>query len=140
MFENIKGNTVEISGTRFFFSKMRAMQAFPVVEKIRFGLGKLDALDSLKAMDFSTDDVTVEDFVVFAKVILGIEPKLVEEIRVTLFQHVHYQNKSTSKQVLAGSEDQAFQDCGIDAIYEVLIRSLVVNFYDFFVDIGSRFR
>ena len=107
----------KIEGTRFLFGKLPAMKGFDVLEQIRVEVGnKADA-----EMTASIDGLL--------KVLLSLSRGFVEALRLDMFKVVRFANgRAKTPQVLAGAEDMAFDGLDPVAVYEVLGRSLAVNF------------
>ena len=121
----------QIGETRFFIDKLKAMKAYQVLEEIRHELSRTP---------FELTDTT--DVGVLVRAILALDPVFVERLRRTLFEHVRFANtKALSPQPLAGAEDMAFEGEGVEpvAVYEVLVRSLAVNFTASFGAVVSQF-
>ena len=115
-----------IDGTRFFFGKLPAMRGFEVLEQIRVEIG-----------DKADEELTagIESLL---KALLSLSRGFVETLRRELFKAVRYSNaRAQTPQVLAGAEDTAFDGLEPIAVYEVLGRSLAVNFSDSFRRLGS---
>ena len=75
-----------------------------------------------------------------ARTVLSVGRDFVRDLRFSLFRYVTYRNANAkTRQVLHGSEEQAFNETGIATIYRVLTQALVFNFYDFFQEIFSAF-
>ena len=132
--KDLQKKEVKVGNTKFFFTEMKSIAGIPVIEKIRFAISKIDVRVDFNKIGEGTGE---EEFMLILKLCLGIDPKFSEELRCDVFPYVHYQNESTTKQVLHGSEDQAFAKLSIMQIYEVWIRAMVVNFYPFFQDAHS---
>ena len=122
----------EIGDTRFMLDKMGAMEAWRVLEVIRkeisnvAGLPITDLMTQLRGADMD-DAIRIGAKVAMA--VMGLPVPFVEGLRKTLFKHVRFTgNGAKTPQVLAGAEDMAFNGLEPVAIYEVLVRSLAVNF------------
>ena len=121
----------QIGETRFFIDKLGAMEAWRILERIRHELSRTP----LELTD--TTDVGV-----LVRAILALDPVFIERLRRDLFEHVRFVNtKALSPQPLAGAEDMAFEGEGVEpvAVYEVLVRSLAVNFTASFGAVVSQF-
>ena len=126
---------LSIGETRFFFRKMSAMQAFPVAEMIRHELKNIMKDLNLEESD---PDSFASEIKTALQVVLGARPAFVETLRHRLFGYIDYMNAKTTRQCLAGSEDQAFSNLKLIAVYEVLVHALKVNFWDFFEEVQSK--
>ena len=108
-----------IGETRFVIGKMKAMEGFACLERIREQVGKSLGLEVSIA---STPAALL-------RIVLSLPTTFIETLRVQLFRHVRYQNaNAVTLAPLKGSEDTAFDELEPSAIYEVLARSLAVNF------------
>jgi len=65
--------------------------------------------------------------------VVKIDQDLLDDIRVAIFGYVDVFIPGLTKnpQPLAGIEDQVFTDLGVEAVFEVLVRGLAVNFTGF---------
>ena len=108
-----------IEETRFVIGKMKAMEGFACLERIREQVGQSLGLEVSTA---STPAALL-------RIVLSLPTTFVEKLRVQLFKHVRYQNAhAVTLAPLTGNEDSAFDALEPSAIYEVLARSLAVNF------------
>ena len=122
----------QIGETRFFFDKLGAMAAWQILERIRHELSRTPAVELTAATDVG----------VLVRAILALDPVFIERLRCDLFAHVRFANtKALTPQPLAGAEDMAFEGEGVEpvAVYEVLVRSLAVNFTASFGAVVSQF-
>jgi len=108
---------------------------------VTFHINKMPAVVSWKLLDKSRRELAAQTnaqdatslahtAAVFVKGVMLLPHNFVEELRGELFQHIQFKGKNVEKgwADLAGMEDTAFQDMEGDIIYELIIRSLVVNF------------
>ncbi len=119
----------QIGETQFFFDKLGAMEAWRILERIRHELSR-------------TNLGEIGDVTVLVRAILALDPAFIERLRRDLFEHVRFVNtKALSPQSLLGAEDMAFEGEGVEpvAVYEVLVRSLAVNFTGSFGAVVSQF-
>ena len=130
-----------IGGTTFYFSQMSPMIGIRIAEKIKHEFNEVTTTDTFMSIFglIKKEGVDSDDLqgVSLTKALMSLRPVFVEKLMVTMFTYVQYQNEKTTRQTLEGSEDQAFNELGIMAIYKVLAQSLVVNFYDFFTELLS---
>ena len=123
---------VEITGTRFFIAKLPAMAAFDLMELIRHELGKSQSV----ALPEGAPDVLVSGLI---RMVMSLDPAFVSGVRRKLFERVSFSNqRAPTPQQLAGAEDMAFNGLEPVAVYEVLVRSLAVNFTPSLRALGSR--
>ncbi len=123
-----------IGATLFRFAELSAWEAYPMLERIRHEIANTEA--SIRADQLGTDG-TAEAAALF-KMVMGARPQFVRELQADLFRTVTYRNASAQTlQPLSGSEEQAFQNLGISAIYRVLAQTIMINFHPFFQDLAS---
>ena len=121
--------TVKIGDTTFKINKLMVMDSLDVLEDIREGMGQ-------RLLDL--ENVSLQEAIVRA--VIGAPRELVARIRDRLFEEVTFKNQSAKTHVtLAGSEEMAFENLSAVDVYEVLVRSLAVNFFDSFQELASRF-
>ena len=132
-----------ISETRFIIEKLPALEGWHCLETIRAELGSI-GLDQIivtireqqTAMGRGkTEDAATREQEVIAAVILVLGKlgvRFIDELRKTFFARIRFASPSTTVQPLAGAEVMAFNGLEPISIYEVLVRSLVVNFFDSF--------
>ena len=113
-----------IGGTHFAIRKMAAMEGWTLLERIREQVGK--SLDmELPSVEGDRDRVART----FLRTILTLPPSFTQWLRDQLFGHVQFTNSVARTPIaLKGSEDTAFMDLEPSAVYEVMARSLAVNF------------
>ena len=92
-----------------------------------------DAFDEVRgfiADGFGTASKAEDDLEFLANLVKCIPASHMKPLRSALFAYVDYAHSihETSKTTLAGDEYTAFSGQGFDAVYEVLLRALVVNF------------
>ena len=120
--EGLSAAEFEIGGARFKVSKLPAMAAFNLLEQIRREVGR--STSEIKASE--DPDATVGSML---QVVLSLEPAFVDQVRRKLFENVVFSNeRAVTPQPLGGAEDLAFEGLEPVAVYEVLARSLSVNF------------
>ena len=114
-----------IGETRFRIAKLAAIPAWRLLERIRAEVGRtLQGLDMPEAGEGKSAAM-----VAALSAVLALPEPFVESLRVTLFKHVQYSNRHVGQlSPLDGSEDSAFDGLEPVAVYEVLVRSLAVNF------------
>ncbi len=120
--EDLQATEKEIDGTTFTFGKLTAMKGWEWVLLVREEVGKVvpAGLPPLMALD---------------KAILLLPTPFVLRLQGAMFEKVEFANARTTLQQLQGAEDTAFADSNPGAVFEVLIRSLAVNFSDSFREI-----
>lgn len=128
----------ELNGTNYRINKLPAMAGWRLLEKIRREAGRIINTDDIGRVlnaDPSTHDV--DDLILagtsLISLLLRLDPEFVERTLMSkLFESVVFTNQhAQTPQKLAGAEDMAFQK-PTDP-YEVLARSIAVNFTDSFV-------
>ena len=132
----------QIGDVRFIVQKLGALEGFRTLELIRSQLGKSfdgDVAGTIKDyLESDTDvksDTDVNSGLAVVRVILGLNPAFIDQIRATLFKRIRYSAGGNPLEILGGPGDVALDMCfnreglGPGAIYEVLVRSLVVNFF-----------
>ena len=129
-----------IGKTHFKITKLSAMDGFYLFERIRYDLAQ-----SAPAAKEITE---AEGINIFIKSVLGLPPEKLETYRRTLFKNIVYKTASVDGFVtLLDAEDMAFEGMNPSAIYGVLGRALLVNFfeslkddlYDFLLEIKQSF-
>ena len=115
----------QIGKTSFTITKMGAMSAWRLLEQIREKLGQTE-LDSYTGESQG-----------FLQTVIGLDSSFVDRIREELFGYVYFTNDSArTQQKVVGAEDMAFMGLEPSAIYEVLLRSLAVNFMPSLIEAG----
>ncbi len=118
-----------IRTTRFEIFKLLPEEAFDVWEDIRMALGKSMA-------SVSGEGTSVESMIV--QVALGIPKETLAIVREALFKHVQFTNAAAQTPcVLASNVGMAFDGLDVIHIYEVLVRSLAVNFTESILELLS---
>lgn len=109
-------------GTTYTFRKLNAIDGWRIMDRIRKAISEATPSE----ID-SNDPLTI-----FVKTIMGLDSDFVDALRIEMFKYVNYSrdNKSDTPVPLAGHEAEAFMDSSFDAIYNVLVRSLVLNFFE----------
>ncbi len=129
--EHLQEAECEIGGTRFFFAKLAALDAWDLLERIRHEIGKTAAAAAPSVAD---DDTGMS----LLQLMLSLDPVFVRSVRDKLFERVSYANESAvTPQPLGRAEPMAFADLEPVAIYEVLARALAVNFLPSVRNLGS---
>ena len=144
----------EIGGTQFKIAKLKAMEAYRVIEMARPELDKAAGLDvpekdekdpkDQKAQDDpfdfmdeaakqSADQLNLSPKVAgtLLHAVLAISPGLVERVRRILFSKITFTNdRAVTPQVLTGAEEVAFDKIDDPLIvHKILVRSVIVNFF-----------
>lgn len=118
-----------IGETHYTVIKFGSLEGWRVFEHIRLAVGTSD-LD----IDGNLDNKAILGWI---KAILALDLSFVDGLRVTLFKNISFRNTSAaSPQPLSGAEDMAIAEPL--HIYEIMFRSLAVNFTPSFIDILSR--
>ena len=132
--EHLQEAECEIGGTRFFFAKLPALEAWDLLERIRHEIGKTASATAPGAISDETG-------ISLLQLVLSLDPAFVRDVRDTLFERVSYANVSAvTPQPLAKAESMAFADLEPVAVYEVLARALAVNFLPSAQALGSTLR
>ena len=111
---------VSIAGTQFRLDKIPTMEGYHILEGIRRA-----AADTIRD---PLPMISVDPSLAILFAILKFEVPFVESLRMKLFAHIKFSSATTSLVRLKGSEDEAFEKCEPSAVYEILFRSLAVNF------------
>ena len=131
----------QIGDVRFIVQKLGALEGFRTLELIRAQLGKSfgdvsgTIKDYLESDTKDKGDTDVKSGLAVVRVILGLNPAFIDQLRATLFKRIRYSAGGNPLEVLGGPGDVALDMCfnreglGPGAIYEVLVRALVVNFF-----------
>ena len=119
----------QIGSTHYRVVKFAAKQGWQLFEQIRREFGK---------SDFDIDgNLDMKAFLSLLKTVLELDTVFVEKLRVTLFANVFYRNEhAQTEQSLLNSEDMGVEE-PLD-IYEIMFRSLAVNFTRSFKGLISR--
>ena len=143
--EELSVSQFEIGQVRFNVQKLPAMAAWALMEQIRRELGRTSAevvaLGNTAASNDDEEEATGLTWGTVIQMVLSLEPVFVDGVRKKLFERVEFQRDDTARtpQKLAAAEDMAFEDVEPLAVYEVLLRCLVVNFSPSLRALGSRF-
>ena len=126
----------EIGNVKFRIGKLSALNGWSMLERIRFSLSKTDIATA------DIGDGEIASMQVFAKVVLGLDPDLVNDLRHKLFAHVEFKTEAVERgwMPLKDAVDMAFAELEPSAIYEVLVRALIVNFTPSFNELVSRLK
>ena len=128
LFEQLEQYTEKrciIGNMTFSFRKIKPFEAFFIADKIREELGQVVVKD---IVTHGTDNPALDLMLGVAKVRSGFVQHMCGE----MFPHVYFTDGTGDAMVLAGNEDRAFEKLQLTDIYEVLVRSLAVNFFDTF--------
>lgn len=120
-----------INKRKFRISKMGALAAFELGEKIRFALSKVD----IDPKNVSQGAQTAETLMmVFVQGVLSLDPETVKEIREALFETIDFSGDDVKKGWLnvGSNPDMAFNGLEAAHIYELILRALAVNFFGSF--------
>ena len=114
----------QIENTRFRIAKMNAYDAVPYFDKIREQIaGVLGSTASVSDHESSAVGMLITG-------IVGINPAFRAEIQDDMFKLVEWRRAPQFDRWhgLEGMEKQAFRELEYTDVYEVLLRTLVVNF------------
>ena len=129
----------EIDGVKFRINKMNAITSFPVLESIRAEMGKsnFDLPETGGSVDAATSMIQE-----LLKAMLSVNPEFVEGLRVKFFKNIEAKTEDTTAGWLkiSDNEELVFAKLEASAIYELIVRSLVVNFTRSFKEIGLRLK
>ena len=114
-----------IGNVTFSFRKIKPFEAFFIADKMREELGQVAITDMVT---HGTDNPVLDLMLGIAKVRSGFVQHMCGE----MFPHVYFKDGTGDAMVLSGNEDRAFEKLQLKDIYEVLVRSLSVNFFDTF--------
>lgn len=115
-----------IGEVRFIFDRMGAMEGWRVLESIRTEMATTELPSGADAGES------------FIRMVMALSPAFIDRLRQTMFAHVRFSRSTNTLLRLAGGEDMAFEGLEPIAIYEVLLRSLAVNFTPSWRDLASR--
>ena len=128
---SLTASEYQIGDARFFFAKLPALEAWDLLERIRFEFGKV-SVEASSPLDSDGSGASL------LQTVLSLNPMFVRSVRDKLFEHVSFTNRYASDpQPLHGAEDTAFAGLEPVAVYEVLARALAVNFIESFQRLGS---
>ena len=129
--KGLKDSEFEIEKVKFQIKKLSPIAGFHLFEKIRYEL----------SVNADTAEAQPDSPLLFFKAVLTLEPDVIEDIRNILFKNISFRGNGveTGWMDLDGSEEMAFQNMEPVHIYELLIRSLSVNFTGSFHAIASKF-
>ena len=122
MLEGMRDEQWTTGKVTFQFLKMPVFDAFRVADKIRQEL----ALRLEGVLARGSDNADAE----FITAVAQANPEFVQELCNEMFKHVVYRTSSNDGQILQGRENTAFAGMRLTEIYQVLGRSLAVNFFD----------
>ena len=113
-----------IGNCKFSVEKLRAMEGYWLLEQIRY-----------EFRNTVLKELGDDENALFASFFM-LDPQFVETVRKRLFQRVKFTNESAiTAQQLAGAEDIAFTGLEPLAIYEIIVRCLMINFSNSLRDI-----
>ena len=144
--EQLNQPTAEIGGKTFYFRKMGPFKQLPIVEQIRSkGIRDiLAAMPTRKVSDFGEGEeaeslLFEQKQTDFLLGILSADEELIKYLLDKMFQYVDYTDEDSPDPVtLRRKEEGVFAKMDVFAIYEVLLRALVVNFLDSSLELLSR--
>ena len=110
-----------IGNMTFSFRKIKPFDAFFIADKIREELAQV-AMEDVVANGTGT---ALDLILGVAKVRAGFVRDMCSE----MFPHVYFTDGTGDAMVLSGNEDRAFGNLQLTDIYQVLVRSLAVNFF-----------
>lgn len=116
----------ESKPTAFRFAKIPAMEAWTILEMIRVEVGR--------TLDRQLGDTDAQAVL---RIIMTLRTEFIGRLREAMFAHVTFSCRLTDWQTLAGAEDTAFNGLEPAAVYDVLLRSLAVNFTESFRQLQS---
>jgi hypothetical protein len=112
------------NGVDFQITKFSAMEGHKLLDDMRYSV----------ANDFITTEITNESQTAgaFISAILKLPPTKIEEYRIKLFEGIEFKKIKEQKGwlPLSGMEDVAFANAKPTFVYEVMMRSLAVNFLE----------
>ena len=133
MMEQVDAREVQLGDVKFTIGKLLPMEGFKVFEMIRPGLK--DAL----GVDDGDGEATANPIKTVLNIACAAEPEMVEKVRSAMFRHVRFTSPDVpTPTVLLSNEDTAFKDLEPYHIYEILVRTLTVNFTGSFSALMSR--
>ena len=130
---------VQIGDIHFVINKMKAMEAYDLMDDIRLQVAQSAGMPMLGIGD-SLDEQSSWILSLIAMV-MGFDKQFVERVRRRLFQRIEFLDPhSSSNRVLAGNEDIAFAGLEPLVVYELIVRSLAINFTASLRSLGSMFQ
>jgi len=132
MFDNLSDHEFKIGDVQFNVKKLNALDAWHMSESIRVELGS-----DIASIEVDGDKKKAL-MSIFSK-ITTLQTDFVNDLRVKLFKTIEFKTKDVERGwlKLEGMEDMAFQNLEPTAIYELLMRSLAVNFTKSFAGLKS---
>lgn len=131
--EEFRQATVTIGKTTFRFTPVPVIEAFDILEDIRFELGQ--------TVSQNASDMTFEYLI---SVFFALPKSFVSNIRQRMFKFVHFKNDQSTGMLIEqnglSNVGVAFTDLTPFDIYEVFTRSLVVTFFLSFKKLMLRFQ
>ena len=143
LLKGLTNSEFSLGDVKFQIIKLSPMSGFKLSEKIRFALASsADAVDIGNNTTKDKDGQNQSELaaaVLFCKAILKLPPSTIEDFRNVLFENIEFTGGDVSQGwvKLRGMEDMAFKNPF--HVYEVLVRSLVVNFTGSFKELMQRF-
>ena len=146
LLKNLTDPKFSLGNIKFQIIKLSPMAGFNLSEKIRFALtlaaDSAEAIEDLPSMDRNIPaqkKAEIRAAILFCKAILKLPPPTIEDFRNTLFENIEFTGGDVAQGwvKLKGMEDMAFTEPL--QIYEVLVRSLIVNFTGSFRELMQRF-
>lgn len=137
---SFKDTEFNIKGVRFQIEKLKALDGFRTLEKVRKAIASSGLANSLDLDQLKDGQDNAKLMASLMGQLLEIDEVLVEQIRISLFKGVSYRGNGVEKGWMKLEDfniDMAFEGLPTTAIYEVLIRALAVNFMDCLDGFGS---
>ena len=133
--DSLDKEQVAIKGTTFTFRKLGAEDAFDVLEDIRESIGgRTVSVMATKQLlsSASTENVRnlmMEVFVTLMGVVVAMPKVDAQRVRKALFKETYFTNQHAKVLLpIDGNENFAFADIEPVQVYELWMRSMVVNF------------
>lgn len=137
MFDKITEPKFKIDDVEFSITKLDALSGWKMLESIRHEMSKTEISGAFIATE-------QEGIAKFASSVLSLDPVFIDGIRSKLFAKVEFKTKDVERGWLKIDSNEmvamCFADLQASSIYEVLIRSLAVNFTESFTEIKSRLK
>ena len=130
----MKTEQLKIGEVDFQIEKLPAMEAWRVFEKIRHAFATCDI----------GDPKGIGQIVTGIKAVMALPVEFVDGIRAELFTYIKFRTKQSDGNMsdwitLSGMEATAFEDLEAVAVYNLISRSLSVNFTESFNAIILKF-
>ena len=149
--DNLEQKEVTFGDTRFILAEMPFTPASEAFENLKFQLGEagivtafdrvniaaatsgvVDSEDGKVALSPEAAEEAKKALVGLLDALVRMRPDVMLGIRDRQFAYIQYQRGSDTPRKLKGLEDDAFRGPKIHQSYELLIRSLAVNFSESF--------